>query len=340
MLIVNFPGTWSAIYGPLGHARWTGTTPTDFIFPFFIFIVGISVALAFTKQLSAGISKSQMLKKSFVRFVKIFAIGMLLKILPTFDFSRIELPGVLQRIALVFMACAALFLYTGWKSQLYIALGILAAYMLALKFIPVPNIGTGILEPGKNLANWMDGVIIPHALLNKKGYDSEGFLSTFPAIVSGISGLLAGRLLIGSNDNQKTVQTLLLWGIVLTISGYGLSLDFPIIKKIWTSSFVLVTSGWAFFVFAFIYWVVEIKELKKGLKPWLIFGSNAIAIYVLADIVETIYHFTGIHDFAMKRMESSGIYIYTASLLWALFSVVTCFVPAYILYRRKIFIKL
>lgn len=340
MLLVNFPGSWGAIYGPLEHAQWVGTTPTDFIFPFFIFIVGISVALAFTKQLEAGKTKSELLTKSFWRFVKIFAIGMFLKILPTFDFSRIELPGVLQRIALVFIACAILFLYTGWKSQLYIALGIQAAYVLALKFIPVSNIGAGILEPGKNLTNWMDGVVIPHFLLNKKGYDSEGFLSTFPAITSGITGLMAGRLLIISRDKQKTVQTFLLTGFVLTIAGYGLSLYLPIIKRIWTSSYVLVTSGWAFMVFALIYWLVEIKELKTGLKPWIIFGSNAIAMYVLADVFETLYYITGLHDFAMTTMVNSGIYIYTASLLWAIFSVLTCFVPAYILYRKKIFIKL
>jgi len=195
MILVNFPGSWEAIYAPLEHAEWIGTTPADFIFPFFIFIVGISITLSFSKLLEKGIARKQVFKKSMRRAVKIFGVGLALRFLPTFDFSRFELPGVLQRIALVFLACALLFIYSGWRTQLFVGVGILFAYWLALMYIPVPGFGPGVLEPGKNLANWLDGVVIPTNLLNKKGYDSEGILSTFPAIVTGISGLLAGKIL-------------------------------------------------------------------------------------------------------------------------------------------------
>jgi len=340
MILVNFPGTWEAIYAPLEHAEWIGTTPADFIFPFFIFIVGISITLSFSKQLEKGITRKQVLKKSLWRAVKIFGIGLALRFLPTFDFTRFELPGVLQRISLVFLACAFLFLYTEWRTQLFVGLGILVAYWIAMINIPVPGFGAGVLEPGKNLANWLDGIIIPSNLLNKKGYDSEGILSTFPAIVTGISGLLAGKLLQQKKDKGQIFKHLFVAGILIAIAGYGFGIFFPIIKKIWTSSFMLVTSGWAFIVFALLYWLIEIKGIEKGTKPWIIFGSNAIAVYVLADVFETLFIKTGIHDFAMKTMQNQDIYIKNASLIWAVFSVLVCYIAGWMLYRKKIFIRL
>jgi predicted acyltransferase len=340
MILVNFPGSWDAMYWPLEHAKWVGTTPTDFIFPFFIFIVGISITLSFRKQLQKGLSKKQIAIKSVWRAVKIFGIGLALRLLPTLDFSRFELPGVLQRIALVFMACAILFLYTNWRTQLFVGIGILISYWLALILIPVPGFGAGVIEPGKNLANWMDGAIIPSNLLNKKGYDSEGILSTFPAIATGISGLLAGKLLGQKSDKKKIVQQLFVAGVVLILLGYSFGTFFPIIKKIWTSSYVLVTLGWAFLVFALVFLIIEIKGWKTGTTPWIVFGSNAIAIYVLADVFETLFLKTGIHDLAMNSMQNMDIYIKTASLIWAIFSVLVCFAAGYLMYRKKVFIKL
>jgi predicted acyltransferase len=340
MILVNFPGSWDAMYWPLEHADWVGLTPTDFIFPFFIFIVGISVTLSFSKQLQKGITRKQVLKKSLLRAVKIFGVGLALRLLPTLDFSRFELPGVLQRIALIFLACAFLFLYTEWRTQLFVGAGILFGYWLVLMYIPVPGFGPGVLEPGKNLANWLDGIIIPSNLLNKKGYDSEGILSTFPAIVTGISGLLAGKMLQQRKDKSQIVKHLVVTGILLAVAGYGIGSFFPIIKKIWTSSFMLVTSGWAFLVFALIYWLIEIKGIKAGTKLWIIFGSNAIAIYVLADVFETLFLKTGVHDLAMLTMQNMDIFIKTASLIWAIFSVLVCYATGYLMYRKKVFIKL
>ncbi len=340
MILVNFPGSWNAVYAPLEHAEWIGTTPTDFIFPFFIFIVGISITLSFSKQLQKGIPRNQVIKKSLWRAVKIFGVGLALRLLPTLDFSRFELPGVLQRISLVFLACAFLFLYTGWCTQFFVGVGILVAYWLALMYIPVPGFGPGDLEPGKNLANWLDSAVFPSYLINKKGYDSEGILSTFPAIVTGISGLLAGKLLQQKKDKGLIFKSLLVTGILLAVAGYGFGIFFPIIKKIWTSSFMLVTSGWAYLVFALIYWLVEIKGIKTGTKPWIIFGSNAIAIYILADVFETLFLKTGVHDFAMTTMQNMDIYIKSASIIWAVFSLMVCYTAGYFLYRKQIFIKL
>ena len=340
MILVNFPGSWKDIYSPLEHAAWIGLTPTDFIFPFFIFIVGVSITLSFEKQVQKGLPKKQIAIKSILRAIKIFSVGLALRLLPTFDFSRFELPGVLQRISLVFLACAFLFLYTRWRTQLFIGLFILATYWLALILIPVPGVGAGVLEPGKNLANWMDGVVIPNALLNKKGYDSEGFLSTFPAVVTGISGLLAGKFLKQNKEKQITALQMIVVGLLLILVGNVSGIFFPVIKKIWTSSYVLVTSGWAFIVFALIYWIIDIKKWSFGNKFWIIFGSNAIAVYVLADVFETLFLYSGLHDWAMNSMQNMNIYIKTASLAWAFFSVMICFSAAFLMYRKKIFIKL
>ena len=340
MVLVNFPGYWKAMYAPLEHAIWEGTTPTDYIFPFFIFIVGISVTLSFSKQLNQGKSRKELVNKTLWRTLKIFALGIFIKILPVLDFSKIEIPGVLQRIALVFMACAFLFLYTNWKSQLYIGISILVAYWLAMIWIPVPNFGAGILEPGKNLANWMDGFLIPASLLNKKGYDAEGFLSTFPAIVTGISGLLAGNIILSGRNREQIVNSLFAIGTMLVFTGTIWGWFFLISKKLWTSSYVLLSSGWAFIVLALLFWLVEIKGVRKGTKPWVVFGSNAIAIYFLADVFETIFLRTGFHDGALAWLQGIGLEAKNISLIWALFSVAICYSAASLLYLRKIFIKL
>jgi len=340
MVLVNFPGYWKAMYAPLEHAAWEGTTPTDFIFPFFIFVVGVSVTLAFTKQLSQGKSKKELVKKTLWRTLKIFSLGVFIKFLPVLDFSKIEIPGVLQRIALVFMACAFLFLYTDWKIQIYTGLGILIAYWAIMTCIPVPIFGPGVLEPGKNLANWMDGVVIPASLLSKKGYDAEGFLSTFPAIVSGIAGLLAGKIILSGRTREQIVNSMFVTGTILIFTGTIWGWFFLISKKIWTSSYVLLTSGWAFVVFALLFWMVEIRGVRRGMKPWLVFGSNAIAIYFLADVFETIFLRTGFHDGALAWLQSTGLEAKNISLIWALFSVAICYSAASLLYLRKIFIKL
>jgi len=340
MILVNFPGSWKAIYEPFEHAPWAGTTPTDFIFPFFIFIVGVSITLSFTKQMENGKTKKQLLRKTFGRAIKIFAVGFFLHLAPSLDFSKLELPGVLQRIALVFLFCALLFLYSGWRTQLYVAIGILLVYWLTLMLVPVPGFGAGIIEPGKNLTNWLDGVVIPHFLLNARGYDSEGFYSTFPAIASGISGLLAGRIILDNRNKETQVLNFFVIGSLLVLLGTAFSWTFPLIKKIWSSSYVLVTSGWAFVVFALLIWLIDVKDFMKGTKPFLIFGSNAIAIYVLADVFETIYVQSGIRDGVFNGLVNMGVYEKSASLIWAFISVLTCFTAAFILYKKKIFIKL
>jgi predicted acyltransferase len=340
MILVNFPAKWGVSYAPLLHAKWNGITPTDFIFPFFIFIIGVSIALSFSKQIDAGKSKSLMVKKVIIRSVKIFTVGLLLRLLPNFDLGNIELPGVLQRIAFVFLISAILFIVTKWKIQAIIGAGILIVYWIAMQYISVPEIGTGVLQPGENMAAWIDRIVIPESLLNKRGYDSDGFFSSFPAISTCIAGMLTGRLLLSEISKEKKVIWLFIAGGLLLIGGHIWSWGFPINKKLWTSSFVLYTSGWATIVFAISIWFTDVLGYHKWSKPGIIFGSNAIAIYVLADVFETIFIHSSIKSTIYETLINLNMCPKAASLFWAIFSVTICYFAALFLYRKKIFIKL
>jgi predicted acyltransferase len=342
MILVNYPGSYENTYGILEHSHWNGITPTDLIFPFFIFIMGVSITLSFTKQLEAGNSHKEMVTKVFVRFVKIYMIGLLIHYLPDFDFSKIDLFGVLQRISLVYLACALLFIYTGWKKQISIFSGILLVYWITLSFIPTDTFSAGTIEPGLNFAAWFDRLIFSADMLGKHGWNSEGLYSTLPAIASGIAGMQAGRLVISRNISEKSVIWLCIAGVLLVFAGGLWDLQFPINKKVWTSSYVLYSSGWASMILALSVWFIDFMNFKHNViaRAGIIFGTNAIAIYVMADVFETIYKYSHIHDLIYNGLTQAGMAEKTASLLWGLISVSSCFLVAYGLYRRKIVIKL
>ena len=186
MVIVNDPGTWQHIYWPLRHAEWNGCTITDLIFPFFLFIVGVSIALAYSKRVEGNVPKKSLYRKIIIRAINIYLLGLFLWLWPEFDFSSIRWVGVLQRISFVFLVCAILFLNTNWKQQIKIGAAILVLYYIIIAYIPVPGIGKPDLSiPEGNWANYLDTLILP-GVMYQKTWDPEGLLSTFPAIVSGI----------------------------------------------------------------------------------------------------------------------------------------------------------
>ena len=191
MILVNDPGITTNVYAPLEHAVWNGITPTDFIFPSFIFIVGVSVVLSLSGQLKKGIAKKTIIGKICKRAALLFLIGVLLSILPTFNFALLRYTGVLQRISIVFFCCSLLYLFTSRTFQIRLAVFILIAYFILMTLVPVPGFGYAILEPGKNLAAWVDSFLLPGRMYNGT-WDPEGVLSTFTAVVTGIAGMLAG----------------------------------------------------------------------------------------------------------------------------------------------------
>ena len=342
MILVNYPGSWGFMYPPLVHSAWNGTSPTDFIFPFFIFIVGVSVALSYTRQKESGKSRKEMVKKILIRGLKIYLIGLFLHYLPELDFTRINLFGVLQRIAAVFVACALLFIYTNWKTQIYIFGTILLGYWITMSFISTDTFLAGTLEPGANLAFWIDRLIFPVEMIGKHGWSAEGFYSTFPAIATGITGMLAGRLILTKKISEHTIILLFIAGILSLLAGSVWDWQFPINKKVWTSSYVLYTSGWAAVVLAMSIWFVDFQGYKNNLlaRFGIIFGSNAIAVYVMADLFETIYKYTHIHDVVYEGLINIRMTEVNASLIWSMISVGSCFLVALVLYRKKLFFKL
>ena len=340
MILVNDPGSWGHIYGPLRHAEWHGITPTDLVFPFFLFIVGVSITLSLSKEKLDSVDRVTIRRKIYMRAAKIFALGLLLALMPYFDFPNIRWMGVLQRIAIVYLVCALLFMQQDKKLEIKIFVALLVGYWLAMIWVPVPDIGVGSLEAGKNLANWIDDAFLPGRLW-RDTWDPEGILSTLPAIASGISGMFVGRILLNDWPLRKQFKWLFYGGFVAMFAGFMWDGIFPINKNIWTSSYVLFTSGAAAIVLSFLIYVMDIKTLHRPFKFAVIFGSNAIAIYVLSHVF--MYSFTyglGLTKLVFEGLVGHGIAPKMASLMWAVGFTAFCFIPALILYRKKIFIRL
>jgi predicted acyltransferase len=343
MILVNFPGS-EHIYEPLEHAAWHGLTPTDLIFPFFLSIVGVSIVLAYSKRLEGSKPKGELYKKIIFRSLKIFAVGVILSLIPAFNFSEVRWAGVLQRIALVFLACSFLFLHTKPKTQAWIGAILLFTYWILMTLVPTPGVGKVMLEPGVNMAAWLDRLLLPGRMWQGT-WDPEGILSTFPAIVTGITGLLAGHLLLSNRHPKDKVIYLMMAGMLSLILGYVWQLDFPVNKHIWTSSYVLVTSGMAAMLLGAVYYIVDIRGYWKGTQVGLIFGANAIAVYVLADLLSIPFYqipfgSNTMNGHVVEALTSMGFAPKFASMLYALLFVGINFIPAYMLYKKKIFIKL
>jgi predicted acyltransferase len=344
MILVNYPGSWQSIYPPLEHAAWHGLTPTDLIFPFFLFIVGVSITLSVTKLLEKGTPKKELYKKIIFRAIKIFAVGIFLSLIPNFDFTSIRIAGVLQRISIVFLVCSFIFLNTSFWFQVWLGIITLIVYWLVMVLIPTPGVGEAMLEKGVNLAAWVDSVLLPGRMWQGT-WDPEGILSTFPSIVTGITGLLAGHLLLSKRMPQEKVILLMVFGFAAVTAGYIWGLTFPVNKNLWSSSFVLVTSGLASLLLGTMYYVVDIRNHTSGTKPGIIFGANAIAIYFLSDVISIIFytvHFgsASLNQHFMAGLTGMGVAPQLASMLYAIIFVCINFCIAYFLYRKKIFIKL
>lgn len=359
MILVNNPGSWSHIYGPLEHAPWHGWTPTDLIFPFFLFIVGVSIVLAFTKARAKGAEDSDLLKKTLIRAAKIFGLGLALAAFPYLTFSPnfglhqnlidIRIPGVLQRIAICYAVGAFLFLYTKPKTQLYTLGGLLVGYWMLMMLVPVPGYGAGAIGDAEgNLAAYIDRFFLTGHMW-KTNWDPEGFLSTLPAIGSTLIGIWTGRMLMKDKDTEasRTLQ-FFVWGFILIIIGYCWSWIFPINKNIWTSSYTLFTGGQAMCFFGLSYWFIDVKEKQKYTDWGVAFGLNAITIFFLSGIVgRLLYMITfnaGGTTYTLKgwlyeeifRSVASPI---NASLLYAITWIILLYLLAAWMKKKKIIIK-
>ncbi|WP_242133866.1 acyltransferase family protein [Aestuariivivens marinum] len=341
MILVNTPGNWSHVYAPLLHAEWHGLTPTDLIFPFFLFIVGISIHYAY-KNKAKGMPTY---KKIIIRSLKLIGLGLFLNFfLPYFpfvsDFETLRFFGVLQRIGIVFLISAILYLNCNWKALLGIGIAILLGYWLLLGFLPLPNgeLPTFDRAPN-NWANYLDLKVLGTHMW-QPDYDPEGILSTLPAIVTCVLGILVGKIL----SVFKNAKILLLTSVVLLVLGYMLSLWFPINKSIWSSSFVLVTSGWGTLILSVIYYVTDERGIKFG-SIFKYVGMNAIIIYFLSSFISKTFYLTKIGDENIHSLIYNNVFVHDfindklSSLFYALCVVIFYLFLAYVLYRKKIIIK-
>ncbi|MFO0950934.1 MAG: DUF5009 domain-containing protein [Isosphaeraceae bacterium] len=289
MILVNNPGSGKYRYAPLAHADWDGFTPTDLVFPSFLFIAGAAIPLALDKRRERGDSFGTIAAKVVRRAAIIFALGLFLNAFPfTKPFGELlgglRIPGVLQRIALCYLAAALIYAATSLRTQILVTLGLLAGYWAALAYIPVPGYGPGGLSQENCLSCWVDRVVMPGHIY-RKFYDPEGILSTLPAIATTLIGVLSGRWLTRRDVLMpERVCGLFGAGVLLYWAGCAWNMSFPLNKALWTSSFVLYTAGLSLQAFALCAWLIEVQGRKRWAWPFLVFGSNAILAYVLSSL--------------------------------------------------------
>ncbi|MDG1276355.1 MAG: heparan-alpha-glucosaminide N-acetyltransferase domain-containing protein [Algoriphagus sp.] len=353
MIIVNTPGSWSNLYGPLAHASWHGFTMTDLVFPTFLFVVGN--AMSFAMKRLGEMSAEDFFKKVGKRTVLIFLIGWLLNAFPFYEITEsgsmtfinlgeVRLFGVLQRIALAYFF-GALVLYLGGPKLGWIFSGIaLLAYWGLMYFFGDPGDPYGLEG---NAAIKLDlAVIGAERMYTGEGipFDPEGILSTLPSIVNVIAGYLAGIFIQKNGNNFKTVRTLLVWSIGLVILSYVWDIVFPINKKIWTSSYVLHTVGRDLLILSVLIWFIEIRNWKGWTYFFEVFGRNPLILYVASGIVISIFSMIPIGDTTLKGAIYSNLFSNwlspkLASFLFAISYMLLIWVIGYWMDRKKVYIK-
>ena len=375
MLLVNDPGTWSAMFPPLGHAAWHGWTPTDLIFPFFLFIVGITTHLSLSARRARGDDDSAILRQILRRGIIIYLLGFVLAMFPFYQWGAIEsipnatawdrivyrlehvrILGVLPRIAIVYVCAALLTLRTTLRQQIVIIAALLFGYWFAMTLIPVPGeneIGALLLHTkDRNLAAYLDRVILGanHIWTGSVTYDPEGVLSTIPAIGTAMLGVIAGRwIAMREKPLLERIAGLLVVGSIGMVVGLMWNWSFPINKNLWTSSYVIFTAGMACVVLATIMWIVDFWNVKGWTKPFVVFGVNPIVAFVgsgiFARLIYTLWHVdyqgrsVSIQSAIYQMAFASWLPPRVASLAFAVTFVLFWYGILLVLYKRNIILK-
>jgi predicted acyltransferase len=362
MVLVNNPGDWNHLYGQLDHATWNGWTFTDTIFPFFLFIGGVSMALSLGRLAEAGADKPALLRKLAWRAVLIFLIGLTLNLIPNFNFATVRIPGVLQRIAVCTLLAAPIVVYLGWRAQLAVIAALLALYSGLMLFVAVPDAhgvwSAGSLEPGRDFGAFVDRWLLEgHLWAKSKTWDPEGLVSTLPALCSQLAGVLAGRWLrSGATRSEQTVWMMLGGLACLALGSTGDALLMPINKSLWTPCYAVWMTGWALLAFAAFYWLLDASpdaalraRARRWSKPFLIYGMNALFIFAFSGFIAKMLGFIKFHQadgstLALGRMlyaplAALPIAPVNASLLHALLFNASMFCVAWFMWRKKWFVK-
>nr|WP_271767072.1 heparan-alpha-glucosaminide N-acetyltransferase domain-containing protein [Aquimarina algiphila] len=343
MILVNTPGDWSYVYAPLLHAEWNGLTLADFVFPFFLFIVGISISFVYKEKNR----DTTTYKKIIFRSIKLIILGLFLNAfvpyIPFLEIKSLRIPGVLQRIGIVFCIASILYLNCTKRQLLMISGLILVGYWLWLAYIPLPNGASPILQRGSNnWANYIDYELLKGHIW-KPDYDPEGILSTFPAIVTTLIGVFIGEILISTKKQKLFFLSTI--GMVFIVIGYMWGFLFPINKALWSSSFVLITSGYAILFLVLFYYLMDESKYNFGSVIKSV-GANAIIIYFSSSILTKIFYLVHItQDTSIHSWLFECLFVYEfldrsfSSFIYAIAVVVFYTLMAYVLYKKKIFFK-
>jgi predicted acyltransferase len=359
MIMVNNnggPGSWHF----MNHAEWNGLTPTDLVFPTFAFVIGVSIVFAFGARLAKGADRGQLARHTVQRAIILIIFGIIVNSFPFFHLEHMRFYGVLQRLAVCYLICGLFYLYDQRASTKWVALAaVLVGYWVLVRWTPIPGIGmpgrdVPFMDMNQNLVSWIDRHLFPHHLYlyapDHNGRDPEGLLSDLPALGTTLMGVLAG-IWLRSNRTVKAKTAGLAAASVCSLAvGYLWSLEFPLNKNMWTSSFVLVAGGYSLAVLTLAFWAVEQMNWRKGWTyVWLVFGSNAIAAYMFSELMPGIFY--NIHIGNPRDPHSNltaWVFLHTFAHIpdpgWAAFAYSVsfcafCFIPVWILYKKKIFLK-
>ena len=359
MILVNNNGDEAHAYWPLKHAHWNGFTPTDLVFPTFLFLVGISTVLSLQSRLAQGVQKQSLFLHVVRRAIILYLLGLIVNSFPFFHLHTMRFYGVLPRIAICYLVVAALYLISPeWRSKAALAVTALVGYWILMRFVSVPGYGVPthdvpLLDRDGNLAAWLDRQIFSASHLYEHTRDPEGLLSTIPALGTALIGMLTGLWLRTSRSLAQKARGIAIAGLSGVLLGGLWNLSFPINKKLWTSSYVLFAGGLSLLLLALSVWLVDMTSEQEGkprksrfFTPLLVFGTNAIAAYVFSELLAA-----GISSIRLDSglNVSQAIYRFIwgivpdpafASLLYSLGFVAVCWIVIYVLYRRKIFIKI
>jgi predicted acyltransferase len=362
MIMVNNNGG-SGSWGFMNHAHWNGLTATDLVFPTFVFVVGASIVFAFHARMKRGATRAQLARHTVYRALVLFALGMIVNNFPFFRWEHMRFYGVLPRIALCYLVVGLFYI---WDQRVWTKVaGVVVAlvgYWVLVRWVPVPGAGM----PGRdipfmdihvNLVNWLDERLMPHHLYldypDHNLRDPEGLLSTLPAFGTALLGVLAGLWLRGQRAAKSTAMGLAAGAVTCLLLGYLWSLEFPFNKNMWTSSFVLEAAGYSLTVLTLSYLVMDVWGWGRGeskwlVYPWLVLGANSITAYMFSEIVpgllERIEFMDGGRKTDLPSWLANHMFIHMPTPGWAafafsFFTLAYCFIPVWILYRRKIFVK-
>jgi len=345
----------------MNHAEWNGLTPTDLVFPTFAFVIGVSIVFAYSARLARGASRGELARHTVQRAVVLIVLGIIVNSFPFFHLAHMRFYGVLQRLAICYLVCGLFYLYDdrAWTKWAALA-GALVGYWVLIRWVPIPGVGmpgrdVPFMDMTQNLTSWIDRHVFPHHLYlyppDHNVRDPEGLLSDLPAIGTTLMGVLSG-IWLRSNRSVKTRTTGLAAACIASLAvGYLWSLAFPLNKNMWTSSFVLVAGGYSLALLTFAFWAVEQMNWRKGWTyVWIVFGSNAIAAYMFSELMPGILyniHVGNPHDPHSNLL--AWIAYHTVAHIpdpgWAAFAysvsfTAFCFIPVWILYKKKIFLKI